>query len=43
MRTLLDSPELQREMGAMAFTQARRLTWAASARATMEALREAAA
>jgi alpha-1,3-rhamnosyl/mannosyltransferase len=43
MRTLLDSPALRRQMGAVAYTEARRLTWRASAVATLAALREAAA
>ena len=43
MRTLLESPTLRRQMGAVAFTQARRLSWRDSAAATAAALREAAA
>jgi glycosyltransferase involved in cell wall biosynthesis len=43
MRTLLDSPPLRRQMGAVAFTQAHRLTWHDSATAVVAALREAAA
>ncbi|MCC6316240.1 MAG: glycosyltransferase family 4 protein [Gemmatimonadaceae bacterium] len=43
MRALLDDPARRREMGAVAFTQARALTWQASAAATHRALREAAA
>lgn len=43
MRTLLESPSLRRQMGAVAFTQARRLSWHDSAVATASALREAAA
>ena len=43
MRTLLDSPARQREMGAVAFTQAHALSWQASAAAAWGALREAAA
>jgi glycosyltransferase involved in cell wall biosynthesis len=43
MRTLLESPPLRRQMGAVAFTQARRLSWRDSATATAAALREAAA
>jgi glycosyltransferase involved in cell wall biosynthesis len=43
MRALLDSPARQREMGAVAFTQAHALSWSASAAAAHAALREAAA
>lgn len=43
MRTLLESPSLRRQMGAVAFTQARRLSWRDSATAVAAALREAAA
>jgi alpha-1,3-rhamnosyl/mannosyltransferase len=43
MRTLLESPTLRRQMGAVAFTQARLLSWEASAASTLAALREAAA
>lgn len=43
MRSLLDSPARRREMGAVAFTQARALTWQAAAAAAYDALREAAA
>lgn len=43
MRTLLDSPTLRRQMGAIAFTQAHSLSWHSSATATIAALREAAA
>lgn len=43
MRTLLESPTMRRQMGAVAFTQARRLSWHDSATAAAAALREAAA
>lgn len=43
MRSLLDSPARRREMGAVAFTQAKALSWQAGAAAAYEALREAAA
>lgn len=43
MRTLLDSPALRREMGLVALTRARALTWPASAKSAYAALVEAAA
>ncbi|MGQ0646181.1 MAG: glycosyltransferase family 4 protein [Gemmatimonadaceae bacterium] len=43
MRTLLDFPAQRREMGAVAFTQARALSWTNSAALAYAALREAAA
>ena len=43
MRALLDSPQRRREMGAVAFTQAKALTWQEGAAAAYDALREAAA
>lgn len=43
MRALLDDPARQRRMGLVALTEARALSWDAAARATLAALREAAA